>query len=318
MKADEVKPIYVLYGPDAYVRDLHRRTIVTRAVGEGDPQVAVASLDATAGLAQVLDELRTLPFLAPRRVVVIRDADAFVTAHRGGLEHYLESPSPHGTLLLLVRSWRKNTRLHKRVQQVGELIACDRPQGAELLHWLTDAAARQGKQLAADAAEMLAQWVGVDLSALSAELEKLAAYVGDHDAITVEDVSAIVAATAGAGPFELADAISAADAPRALHLLDSALATRGDEFKTLGLLAWHLRRAVRAQHLMQSGESSDRACAAVRVFYRQKQGFLDMLRRRPLAKLHGDVRELIRADLAMKSGTNPRAAMRDLVLRLCN
>ena len=48
----------------------------------------------SAGLSDVLDELRTLPFLSKARVAVVEGADPFVTAHRRELEEYAEHPSP--------------------------------------------------------------------------------------------------------------------------------------------------------------------------------------------------------------------------------
>ena len=49
-----------------------------------------------ASLADVLDEVRTLPFLARCRVVIVEGADPFVTAHRKELEAYAEKPSTLG------------------------------------------------------------------------------------------------------------------------------------------------------------------------------------------------------------------------------
>ncbi len=46
--------------------------------------------------AEVLDELRTLPFLASRRVVLIKEAEPFVTTYAELLEKYLDHPSPTG------------------------------------------------------------------------------------------------------------------------------------------------------------------------------------------------------------------------------
>ncbi|MFW6062370.1 MAG: DNA polymerase III subunit delta, partial [Planctomycetota bacterium] len=111
----EIKPIYVLHGNDQFLLDTWRKEIVSRLVGDADPQVCVTSFDASAELAEVLDELRTLPFLAPYRVVIVRDADAFVSAHRDALENYLDRPCQSASLVLMVSSFPKNTRLYKAV-----------------------------------------------------------------------------------------------------------------------------------------------------------------------------------------------------------
>ena len=65
MVSADPKCVYVLYGSDAFLRDETRRALVQRIIGDADPQTAVTHFDAMAELAEVLDELRTLPFLAP-------------------------------------------------------------------------------------------------------------------------------------------------------------------------------------------------------------------------------------------------------------
>ena len=75
MSERDVKPVYVLHGSDTFLRDTHRAEIIGQAVGDADSQLCVCSFDATAELAEVLDELRTVPFLAPLRIAVVTDAD---------------------------------------------------------------------------------------------------------------------------------------------------------------------------------------------------------------------------------------------------
>lgn len=316
MTSGPVKPVYVLHGSDAFLRDAARREILAQVVGDADPQLCVTTFDAAAPLADVLDELRTLPFLAPRRAVVVRDADPFVSNHRQALEKYLQAPADAACLILIVKSWPANTRLHRIVAKVGQAVSCSPPEGAGLAAWLRDAAARRGKEIAPDAAALLIQWVGPDLALLDAEVEKLSLYVGDRRTISPDDAGKLVVAAAGPGAFELTNAITAADAKAALNALDGMLNTRGDEMKTLGLIAWHLRRVLKAQQDLAAGRSEKDALP--RMPAAARHAFLAMLGRRPLRQLQADFRRLLRADLAVKSGVPPRAAMQQLVIGLCS
>ena len=311
------KPIYVLYGTDAYLRDAHRQEILTATLGDADPQTCVAVYEADAELAQVLDDLRTLPFLAPRRAVVLRDADAFVSAHRDALEKYCQAPVETATLILQVSSWPKNTRLYKIIAGVGEAIECSLPEKSNLRSFLNDAAKKRGKKIAPDAAELLTEWIGRDLAALDSELEKLSLYTSQRDTITLADVSALVTSTTGPAAFALADALTAGEPRAALAALGGMLTTRGDEFKTFGMIAWHLRRVMRASQMIAAGKSTDAAMKAARVFY-NKPKFVQLLKRRPGAKLIGDFRKLLATDRAMKTGTPAPAALQDLVIGLCS
>lgn len=310
-------PVYVLHGSDGYLLDHHRAEIRARVVGEADPQLCVARFDATAELADVLDELRTLPFLAPCRLVRIEDADAFVSTHRGALEDYLAKPSETSALVLEVSTWRKTTRLAKRVAEIGKVFECSVPQKGRLGKWLGKAAAARKKRWAPGAADLLAEWIGADLAALDGEVEKLSLYVGERDTITAEDVAALVTATAGPDAFDLTNAITAGQAGAALRALGGMLHKRGEEFRTLGLIGWHLRRALQVQQAIADGASPTQAVRAAHMPPPQQRALLDFLQRRSLRTLQTDFRRLLKTDLAMKSGTDPRAALQELVVELC-
>ena len=138
-------------------------------IGGSDPQVAVSQFDADAELAAVLDELRTTPFLAPRRAVIVRDADVFIAHYREidvaepkkghprtrrPLDEYLASPSPHSSLILLVGSWRSDATLAKVVAKVGEVVDCTPPEDSKLPEFVRKAAAKRGKKFDAQAAQL--------------------------------------------------------------------------------------------------------------------------------------------------------------------
>lgn len=312
----ESKPIYVLYGGDAYLTDRARHEIIAARIGEADPQLCVSSFEADAELPAVLDELRTLPFLAPHRVVVLRAADAFVSAHRKALESYCQQPCETGTLVMQVNSWPKNTKLYKIVAQSGQAIDCAPPkQAASAGKWLSDQAGDLGKRFTRPALQLLCQLAAADLCSLAGEVEKLALYVGDREQITPEDVSAVVTAAGGVGAFDLTNAITDGDTARSLRVLGQMLTARGEEFKTLGLIGWHLRRAMATCQRIHAGTAPNRATPNMPPS--QQRGFLRMVERRGMNGLRKDFHRLLEADLRMKSGGRPDAVMRDLVVQLC-
>lgn len=318
MTQAETKPIYVLHGTDTFLRDSHRKEIVSAVIQDADPQLCVARFDSSSALADVLDELRTLPFLAPCRVVIVGDADEFVSAHRSALEDYLASPCATSTLVLAVSSWPKNTRLAKRVAQIGEVLDCTTPRRGNVSAWLKRAAGRRGKKITPDAVDLLCAWTGADLATLNSEIEKLALYADDRDTITMEDVASLVTSTAGPAAFDLTNAVTNADTRGALKALAGMLTIRGEEFRALGLIAWHLRRALQAQQAVQAGQSHYQAVRNLRMPAHQQGPFTEFLQRRTLQKLQTDFRQLIRADLGMKSGLDAKAALQELVVALCS
>src|ERR1051325_5813762 len=120
-------PVYVVHGAEAFLKRQAVTEIIDKVLGNADRSLAFSEYDGSAWveLASVLDDLRTLPFLAERRLVFVRDADTFITNHRQALEDYLENISPTGVLLIECRSFPGNTRLAKRAAAIGESIKCE-------------------------------------------------------------------------------------------------------------------------------------------------------------------------------------------------
>ena len=293
-----------------------RQQIVDQVLADADPQLCLSNFDSQVELSTVLDELRTLPFLAPHRLVVISEAESFISAHRDALEKYLDSPSSTGTLVLMVSTWNKSTRLAKKLPKVGELVTCDPPEGKQLSKWIADQAKQRGKKIQPAAVDMLAVSIGSDLAWLTNEIEKLATYAADRSEITTQDITDIVCASAAPEAFALSNAITAGNVQKALDCLSSAMTTRGAEFALLGQLAWHLRRALQVQQQVEQGANEFSAMKSARVFYGQRE-FAAMLKRRPRKKLQQDMRKLIAADLNMKSGAQSKSAMQQLIIELC-
>lgn len=319
MAQAEPKCVYVLYGTDDYLRDSYRAELSAHALAGADSQTCLSRFDSDADLAAVLDDLRTLPFLGDRRLVIVEDADDFVSAHREALEEYLDAPSSTGSLMLLVKSFPSNTRLAKVVAKVGLAVDCNSPKGPEVGNFIRDRAKALGRTLDRSAGELMLQWLGNDLARIQSELEKLALYTQGRTTITANDVSAVVVATAGVNPWALTDALADGDAKTALTVLSGMLTQRGEEFKVLGMVGWHLRRLLKAQHMRASGKTDAQIFAAFRIEnWRAKQESLRRaMSRRSLSQVSADFRELIRADLAMKTGGNAEIALQRLIVSLC-
>src|SRR5262249_46191164 len=136
------------------------------------------------------DELTSVPFFAPKRVVVVADADPFVTKYRSLLEKKIAGELPEtGLFILDARTWPSNTRLAKLAEDVLVRKAPTRRLSSWSAKW---AQSRHKKELPAAAADLLVELVGPEMGLLDKEIEKLAIYVGDKKTISAEDVDKLV------------------------------------------------------------------------------------------------------------------------------
>ena len=145
----------------------------------------------TAELAAVLDELRSFAMFSSAKMVVMRNADTWITRFREPLEKYLAHPSSSGTLLLRCDSLRKDTRVYKLVASIGQVHECSPPR--DLVKWILERARRAHQlNIGIDAAGLLADFIGADLGRLDNELAKLALQT-DGKPVNAESIATTVA-----------------------------------------------------------------------------------------------------------------------------
>ncbi len=262
--AGGIRPAYVVYGADNALRSRGLGKILERIAGDGN----VTEYAGNAELADVLDELRTMPLLGDRRIVVIRDADAFITAHREPLEDFLAAPVPTGTLVLDTKRWASNTRLAKLVEKIGQAVKCEPPAGKDIPGWLTQYAAKLGKRMDQAAAQTMRELIGDDEPAIYlSEVEKLVTYVGERPGIGVADVQALISPMRIEKIWGVTDAIADRNAGQAIALWEEVLA--GDkeaQFRAVGGLAFGIRKLLRARRLMDQGVPAEQAARQSQVF----------------------------------------------------
>ena len=198
---------------------------------------------------QVIAAAETLPFLADRRLVILRDHPA-VTG-RGEADDRLVSylPSvPSSAVLLFYCTGKPDARkkLYATVKKLGGIVSFARLSGAELTRFVTDAFHEAGKECDARTADYLIFTVGNDASRLQSEILKIASYAGDRPSVTADDVSAIATPSTECTVFQLVDAVVTGQKKRALILLKNQLLNGTEPAAMLALL---LRQYRFLQHI---------------------------------------------------------------------
>jgi len=144
-------PVYVAYGEERFLMNEALRTVQAAALGEADPALCLTEFDARdLDVRLLLDELRTLPFLGPRRFVILRDADPVLSnaEHRELLLAYLNKPSRTACLFITAGSWDGRTKLARAVQKVGVIVRCRKMYRNRIVPWLVERArSRHDKRL---------------------------------------------------------------------------------------------------------------------------------------------------------------------------
>jgi DNA polymerase III subunit delta len=247
---NKLRPAYVFIGDEVFFRDRCRRALLEHLVPADLREFSLYDLDlAEVSLAEVLDRAQTPSLMAPFQVFFIRGVKTLYGrgSHEDELkaiEKYVKNPNPAAVLIFIadhigipadVRRMELADRdRYERIREtlgeycgIVELARVDENDG---MRWVVEKAETEHVKIEQDAARELVDALGVDMTMVSQELEKLILFAGDRKKITLGDVETMVLAAKQRSLYELTEAISVKDKARALAVLDALLSsTEGDE-----------------------------------------------------------------------------------------
>jgi DNA polymerase-3 subunit delta len=325
--------VSVVYGDQPFLKQLVREKIRAEVLSEGDAEFSLHRLAGeSAQWNDVIDELSTVAmFGGGRRVVVVEDADDFVTRHRSRLEDFAAQSEPgcwpgeatsgaagKNVLLLDVKTWAANTRLYKLVEKHGLHVQCKDPKAPQIIKWLIARTKSEHRAvLDRSAAEMLIEMTGPEPGLLDASCARLAVSVGVGERITAERVRDEIGGWRAKKSFDMLDAALFGDAAEALVQLDRLLIAGEHPVALFGSFSWSLRRFAAATRMFEEAERSGRRPAVRDVLIQagvqphrvsQCEKQLRQLGRRRAAHIY---RWLLEADLQLKRSHSalPRARL---------
>lgn len=213
---------YYICGEDDFQKEDAMKQLIGAAI---EPAMRDFNLDVRRALdvdPKTLDALlSSMPVMADRRVLVIRDAGALKKDTRKTVEQYLGAPSAD-ILLLLVEATAAKT--DKELARLTTILEFDMMSADRIPRWIAHyVTTNLNGAISMGAIDLLQAAVGNDLHQLVTELEKLASFANGRE-ITENAVSEVVGVRRGETMADLLDVIGRRDVKRALTLVDHVLA----------------------------------------------------------------------------------------------
>jgi DNA polymerase III delta subunit len=223
----ELAPVYYFHGGEDILKDESVRMLLDRVVEPGMRDFNF-DLRSASGLdpEQLHVVCNTLPMMADRRMVVLRDVEAWgkKSKARQSLLAYLDRPAPE-TLLAIVQGSAEEAE-DKEIAKRTVSVRCDPLPADRARKWAARHAAQFGVTFGEGAAEHLVASVGTDLGSLGSEIEKLGALPDTTD-LSVERIGELVGVRRGETVFDWRDAVLDGRAGDAVTLLPRVLAQPG-------------------------------------------------------------------------------------------
>lgn len=268
----------------------------------------------------VIEKLATQAMFGPKRLVRVKQVDAWNKAEQAVLEAYLLRPNRRACLVLQSTNKKSCEALIAVVKKAGGVVVeFPTPTEAELPRWLQEQASLLQKQLSLQAATLLVERSGADLHRLANEVGKLCDFVGERNRIEPADVDQVVCHQRQYTIFELVRSVGKCQAGRAITILRQLLLGGEAPLSILGLLSRHFRILWQVKDGLRMGLAVDTIGQTIKLSsWVLRKEYLPNVELYSTAALFRAHRTLEATDLVLKtSGSTPEAILETLVLSLC-
>ncbi len=339
-----LKAGYVWAGDEVFLYERCRNAVLKALVPDGMRDFCFSEMDLSQhSIFEILDRARTPSLMAPFQVVFVRNLKQLYT--RGAkkdefseIDRYFNSPNPQALVIFVADHLRipadprrmemedknKFERIRETLGDRCGIVELARADESDAMHWVAATALEQQTRIDPDAVRELVDALGADMMLIASELEKLLLFSYGRGRITLGDVETMVLSAKQRSLYELTDAISAKDRPRALALLHGLLnSSEAGEEAAIGHLYMLARTFRQMLVILEKNVRDSRA-----IWQALWQGFRmppfaadDLIRQARRYKSRRDLtralRLIARADLELRSSPpDKRLVLERLILDL--
>ena len=313
-----LRPLYLLLGPEIYLRRVAAQTITEAALSrtllrefnESSFSLLTDSVQAAVAAAD------QLPMMSDTRVVRIRDFARLREADEDILIRYLNNPSPSTAMIFVADELDKRKKSSKVLLDTCIVVEFCALKDAEAKSW----AKSRLKELKITADDQvlseIIRLVGTDVQTLSNELEKLASAAATTGRITPLLVEELIGRTRELSNFELGDHLLSGNRRKALETLHRLLEDGAEPVMLVGLIAGNYHRLALGKHLLARG-GREEVFRNINLPPFKRDSYISTLQRSTAAKIARGIQLTAATDLAIKtSQATPRLQLEMLVCEL--
>lgn len=246
LKAGQISDCYLFEGAEEYIKQQALKQLCAKLLPPGLEEMNLTDLtdpDADALIATA----ETLPFMGDKRIVVVRDSPLLTAGRKAederkaeAVAEYISHISPTTCMVFYVKGKADGRKkLYTLLKKKNAIVDFSPMNDMECADWARRTMRHMGKSLDAENAGRLVFTVGRDAALLRQEMDKLAAYLSERDAVTAEDIDLVCTRSTECTVFQMVDAQVAGNNDTAFALLRDMLRSGEDR---VGILAMLLRQ----------------------------------------------------------------------------
>jgi DNA polymerase-3 subunit delta len=303
--------ITTLTGENAYALGAELRKLTAAFLAEHD-EFGLERLDGEeAEFNRISEALTSLPFLADKKLIVLRRPSAnkeFIDK----TEELLRGVPETTDAVIVEPKLDKRLAYYKFLKKETDFREFKELDQGGLARWLVQEAAEKGGKISPGDANYLVQRVGANQQLLANELEKLLLHDGQ---ISRQSIDLLTDATPQSTIFELLEAAFAGNAKRTMQLYQEQRALKVELPQIIAMLAWqlHVLALIKAARERSADEIAGEAKLSPYVV-KKSQG---IARKLTVAELKALVSDLLDIDVRSKKvGLDADEALQNYLLKL--
>ncbi len=225
IRAGRIAPVYLLSGEESYFIDRISELLAEKVVPEPEARDFDQSVffGSDTDVKTVADAARRFPVMGDRQLVMLKEAQTLDNARNqlDSLAPYCDHPVPTTVLVVVLKGepLKSSSALVKGVKKAGGIVfESPKVKDWQLPALINDYCKERKLSVDRKAAEMLKDYIGVDLSRLFGEIDKLIV-AGNGAPLTPELIEANIGISKDFNNFELIRAMSSRNYAQAMQIV---------------------------------------------------------------------------------------------------
>lgn len=223
LKSGVFHPVYYLMGEEGYYTDRITDYIANNILTDIEQEFNLTVFyGMDTNIETVISAARRYPMMAEHQVVVVKEAQ--MIKNLDALVGYVRNPQPSTILVFAHKNGsldkRKNKKVASELDKLAVVLDSKKVKEDKLPAFIMGYVREKGLTIDGKAVMMLAESVGVDLSRMSGEIDKLTIALKDSKLITPEIVEENIGISKEFNNFELQNAIVNKDIYKANRIIN--------------------------------------------------------------------------------------------------
>jgi len=317
--------VFFIYGNDAYQKDKSIQMLRQRFITPGTEDFDTITLYISSCQdAELHEQLESLPFMAKKRFVLLKEFDQLKKNQRTILEKYLKNPLTSTVVVIAAVKIDNRTGIAQAINAQGVMVECKKPyNNSALLNWLTQELRNRNIKMDQNARNMLVNNIELNYQAAENELNKLVLFTHNSGEIKVSDVEKTLGKNRESTIYDLQRALGKKDHKLSQTILQNMIAA--EDASSIGvmlvsmlnryfLIIWKIvafRRKNYKDHEITQNHLHE-------VFYSFRDDYMVAASNFSREKLSRIFDNLLQADTELKSINMEENTLFLLIYRICH